>query len=63
MTDPFVQKIKQRQAEFATSALTKPAERTEHEYGRVCGIYAGLEMALELYLDLLADRDQKDREL
>lgn len=63
MIDPFIRRLEERQAELARAALGTPADRTEFEYGRVCGHYAGLEDAKTLILNLLADKDAHDNTL
>lgn len=63
MTDPLVRRLEERQAELAKAALSAPQDRSEFEYGRVSGIYAGLEMAKEMILGLQAEKDKRQNEL
>ena len=48
------------QQEHASAALASPQERTEFEYGRVCGIHAGLGEAWRIIIETL--RDDKDHD-
>lgn len=63
MTDALIQALKAKQAEWALGALSLPADKTEFGYGHAAGVLHGLKMAEQLYLDLLGDRDHKDRDL
>lgn len=63
MIDPIVRKLEEEQAALARAALTQPAGRDDFEYGRVCGMYAGLERAREIALNSLADKDAKQNQL
>jgi hypothetical protein len=45
---------------IAETALLKPADKTEFEYGRVAGLYQGLTMAIEALQDVLADREDDE---
>lgn len=63
MIDPIVRRLEERQAELAKAALAQPAGRDDFEYGRVCGMYAGLEDARQLILNLLADKDAQKNQL
>ncbi len=48
-------------AVWAHDALTKPADKTEFEYGRVSGLYQGLSKAKEILLQLQAGDEEKER--
>jgi hypothetical protein len=52
--DGVLGELKTRQAQLARAALTVPADRTEFEYGRVCGrfqTYEELGALIEHYLN------------
>mgnify|MGYP001564387375 CR=1 FL=1 len=55
--------LRGKQIELAASALQQPAGRDSFEYGRVCGLYQGLEMALNVINDILTERAARDRSL
>lgn len=63
MIDLLIRRLEERQAELARDALGKPADRTEFEYGRACGFYAGLEDAKNLIFNIQADKDAHDNTL
>ena len=63
MINDLVRRLEERQAEFAKAALAMPAHRDAFEYGRACGLYAGLEDAKNLILNFVADKDAKDNNL
>ena len=50
--------IKQR-SEVAHEALTRPADKTSFEYGKVSGLYQGLTTAIEAVQDMLADKEDE----
>jgi hypothetical protein len=45
---------------LARDALEQPQGRDTFEYGRVVGIYAGLELAKTVLLDTVAEKERKD---
>lgn len=51
--------LEAEQAQFAKDALQHPAARDSFEYGRVVGLYAGLERAKELLLENLREQERK----
>ena len=63
MIDPLIRRLEEEQAAFAKEALSRPSGRDDFEYGRVCGIYAGLERAREIIFNSLADKDAKQNQL
>lgn len=63
MINDLVRRLEERQAVLAKDALAAPAARTEFEYGRVSGHFAGLEDAKNLILNFVADKDAKDNNL
>lgn len=46
--------------ETATNALASPQGRDAFEYGRMSGLYAGLNEARNLVLDLISEEDDRD---
>jgi hypothetical protein len=63
MIEQIISAIKSEQAKMAQAALRSPSARDEFEYGRVCGMHAGLERALVLIDDLIKDRNEKEKNL
>ncbi len=56
----LLQRLEQSQADLARDALAQPQGRDTFEYGRVVGIYAGLELAKTVLLDTVAEKERKD---
>jgi len=55
--DKVLNAIKQAQQELAMAALGKPNSHDAFEYGRVVGMYAGLEHALEVIMSTIKEED------
>ena len=55
--------LQAKQVELATSALRVPSGHDLFEYGRVCGLYQGLQMALDILNEMQRDQAAKDRAL
>lgn len=56
----FIQRLEQEQARLAHEALAKPAGRDAFEYGKVIGLYAGIEHAKQSIIAMFDDRERKD---
>jgi hypothetical protein len=56
----LLQRLEQSQADLARDALEQPQGRDLFEYGKVVGIYAGLELAKTVLLDMVAEKERKD---
>lgn len=52
--------IEKEQQEFSAAALRSPNSRDSFEYGRVSGVYAGLQRAKELLISTIATEDIDD---
>ena len=59
----LLQRLEQSQAELARDALQQPQGRDLYEYGKVIGMYAGLELAKTVLIDMVAEKERKDFEL
>jgi hypothetical protein len=59
----FLQRLEQSQTDLARDALQQPQGRDTFEYGRVVGIFAGLELAKTVLIDMVAESQRKDRNL
>jgi hypothetical protein len=59
----LLKRLEDEQAAIARDALTKPSNRDSFEYGKVCGIYAGLERAKQILVSIVNEQDKHEREL
>lgn len=58
--ETLIQRLEHEQARLAHEALAKPNGRDAFDYGRVIGMYAGLEQAKQAILALFDERERKD---
>jgi hypothetical protein len=56
----FLQRLEQSQTDLARDALQQPQGRDTFEYGRVVGMFAGLELAKTVLIDMVAENERKD---
>lgn len=56
----LLQRLETEQARLATEALAHPSGRDAFDYGKVVGMYAGLEHAKRALLDMVAEREKRD---
>jgi hypothetical protein len=61
--EALLQRLETEQARLAHEALKQPAASTEFEYGRVVGMYAGLERAKYTIVRLFEDKEKRDFDL
>ena len=61
--ETLLQRLEQAQADLARDALKQPQARDTFEYGRVVGIYAGLELAKNVLVDTVSGKGRKDFDL
>jgi hypothetical protein len=59
----FLQRLEQSQTDLARDALQQPQGRDTFEYGRVVGIFAGLELAKTVLIDMVAENERRDYNL
>lgn len=59
----FLQRLETAQAQLAKEALERPAGREAFDYGRAVGIHAGLELAKQTILDMVAEHERKGFDL
>lgn len=52
-----IMKLQQEQQELATAALRSPNSRDLFEYGRMVGMYAGLERAIATLMSTIKEED------
>lgn len=58
--ETLLQRLEQSQTELARDALQQPQGRDLYEYGKVIGMYAGLELAKTTLIDMVAEKERKD---
>lgn len=58
-----IQRIEREQSILSREALAKPAGREPFDYGRVVGMYAGLEQAKQTILAMFDENDRKNFDL
>jgi hypothetical protein len=56
----LLRRLEDEQKTLAIEALSRPQGKDSYDYGRVVGIYAGLEQAKNLILDTMAEKEAKD---
>lgn len=59
----FLQRLETEQAMLAKEALERPTGREGFDYGRVVGMYAGLELAKEAIIAMVAEHERKGFDL
>jgi len=59
----FLQRLETAQAELAKEALERPAGHEGFDYGRVVGMYAGLALAKETIINMVAEHERKGFDL
>jgi hypothetical protein len=58
--ESYLQRLEAEQARLACESLEKPAGKDAFEYGRAAGIYAGLEHAKRVLMDMFAEKERRD---
>ena len=61
--ETLLQRLEHAQVDLARDALQQPQSRDTFEYGRVTGMYAGLELAKTVLIDMVAEKERKDFDL
>ena len=59
----FLQRLETAQAELAKEALERPSGREAFDYGRVVGLHAGLELAKQTIIEMVAEHERKGFDL
>ena len=57
--ETLLQRLEQEQATLAHQLLQQPIPGDFH-YGKAVGMYAGLELAKRVLIDLVAEKDRRD---
>lgn len=58
--EALLRRLEQSQVELARDAMEQPQSRDVFEYGRVVGMYAGLELAKTVLIDMVAEQERRD---
>lgn len=58
--ETLLQRLEAEQSAVAVEAMERPSGKTEFDYGRVVGIYAGLQRAKEVLLNTVAEAEKRD---
>jgi hypothetical protein len=59
----FLQRLETEQAQLAKEALERPSGREAFDYGRVVGLHAGLELAKQTIIEMVAEHERKGFDL
>ncbi len=59
----FLQRLEAEQVRLAKEALERPAGHGGFDYGRVVGMYAGLQLAKDAIIDMVAEHERKGFDL
>jgi hypothetical protein len=59
----FLQRLETAQAELAKEALERPSGREAFDYGRAVGLHAGLELAKQTIIEMVAEHERKGFDL
>ena len=60
LVDSLLKKLEQEMTDIANKALAHPQNRDAFEYGRVCGLYGGLNHAREMLIGLGEEEDARN---
>ena len=61
--EPLIQRLEQKQAELAHTALATPNGRDAFEYGRMAGVYQGYGLAIDMIKNIEAETEERGRDL
>ncbi len=59
----LLRRLEEEQAQFAKEALQQPQGHDAFDYGRTVGLYAGLERAKDILIEIIQDQDRRDYDL
>lgn len=60
LVDALLRRLEDEQARLAREALQQPQNPIEFAYGKAVGMYAGLEHAKALLLELIDEKNKRD---
>ncbi len=55
----FLRALKEEQLKHAVAALTRPPDKSEFGFGHVCGLYAGLVRAEQLFEEVIGEAEDR----
>lgn len=58
--ETLLQRLETEQASLAHDALRQPSGREPFDYGMAVGMYAGLERAKQVLVDMVAEKERRD---
>lgn len=61
LLDDVISAIERERAAHAHAALAMPGGHESFDYGKACGIYAGMQAALDIIEKVLEERASEDR--
>lgn len=61
--ETIIQRMEQKQAEVAHTALATPNGRDSFEYGKMAGMYSGFAMAIDLIKNIETEDEDRGRGL
>ena len=61
--EQFLQRLEAEQKRLACETLEKPGGRDAFEFGRAAGMYAGMEHAKRVLIDMFAEKERRDFDL
>lgn len=59
----LLQRLEEEQATLAAETLRQPSGRDAFDFGRAVGLYAGIERAKIVLLDMVREHERKDFDL
>lgn len=59
----LLRRLDEEQYKLSREALQHPQSRDIFEYGRIVGMYAGIEHVKNVILEMIAEREKKDFDL
>lgn len=59
----FLQRLETEQAQLAKETLERPSGREAYDFGRAVGMYAGLELAKQTIIQMVAEHERKGFDL
>ena len=59
----FLQRLETEQARLAREALERPSGKDAFDYGRAVGLYAGLEHAKDVIIQMVSEHERKGFDL
>jgi len=58
--ETLLQRLEAEQSAMAVEAVERPSGKTEFDYGRAVGLYAGLQRAKDILIETVAEANKRD---